>query len=110
MNAFRKNKFNARKVRIDGYTFDSEMEARRYGQLLMLRSGGFIEGLSVHPKFKLEVNGKLVCTYVADFQYVDTQTGETVTEDVKGKRTALYVLKAKLMKACHGIEVRETKA
>ena len=110
MNAFRKNKFNARKVRIDGYTFDSEMEARRYGQLLMLRAGKLIDDLIVHPVYELRVNGQLVCKYEADFRYWDTATDRSVVEDVKGKVTALYSLKKKLMKACHGIEVREVRA
>ena len=33
----------------------------------------------------------------------------TVVEDVKGMTTAMFKLKAKLMKAVHGIEVRVVK-
>ena len=110
MNAIRKNKFNARRVSIDGFTFDSEMESRRYGQLKMLQLGKLISDLKVHPRFSLDVNGQHVGFYIADFSYVDAGTNTTVTEDVKGNRTALYILKKKLMKACHGIEIREVRA
>lgn len=45
--------------------------------------------------------------YVADFVYVDANTGETVVEDVKGVRTDAYVLKRKMMLWFYGIRVRE---
>ena len=110
MNAIRKkNKFNARKCEVDGYVFDSMMEARRYGQLKMLQLGKLISDLKVHPKYSIDVNGQHICTYIADFTYTDTQTGEKICEDVKGKRLSVYVLKRKLMLACHGIEVREVR-
>ena len=44
--------------------------------------------------------------YKADFRYIEK--GETVVEDVKGMRTPVYNLKRHLMKAVHGIEIRET--
>jgi len=47
-----------------------------------------------------------ICSYRADFVYV--QGGKTITEDCKGFRTDVYLLKKKLMKAFYGIEILET--
>lgn len=57
-------------------------------------------------RFPLEVNGVLVCHYVADFVYVEA--GRRVVEDAKGFRTPIYKLKRRLMLALHNVEIRET--
>jgi len=106
----RANKYNARKVELDGYVFDSEMEARRYGQLKMLQLGKFIKNLMVHPVSSLTVNDIRICKYVADFVYTDVTTGKRIYEDVKGVRTREFIIKKKLMKAIHGIDVKEVRA
>lgn len=57
------------------------------------------------------LGGKVVeraCTYISDFDYVDAKTGEHVTEDVKGHRTAVYRVKKKMMLWIHGIRIKET--
>ena len=100
-------KYNAKRTTIDGITFDSKREANRYGELKLLHQAGEIQELLVHPKFKLVVNGVLICTYTADFQY--RENGEKVVEDVKSKPTITYSykLKKKLMKAVYGLDVTE---
>lgn len=45
--------------------------------------------------------------YVADFVYIDNETGKTVVEDAKGMRTKEYILKRKLMLYIHGIRIKE---
>ena len=85
-------------------------EGRRYSELKLMQRAGEISGLQCHPKFSLDVNGMHVCTYIADFAYIEARSGLWVVEDVKGIRTALYSLKKKLMRACHGIEVAEIRA
>ncbi len=69
---------------------------------------GEIYDLRVHPKpwFSLDVNGVHICSYAPDFTYWVKE--EFVVEDVKGFLTETYKLKAKLMLACHGIEILET--
>ena len=101
------SKYRNKRVELDGYTFDSKAEARRYGELKLMHQAGEIEELLVHPKFKLVVNGVLICTYTADFQY--RKNGEKVVEDVKSKPTITYSykLKKKLMKAVYGLDVTE---
>lgn len=108
-------KYANRKVTVDAILFDSKKEARRYLQLMLLRRAGKIRALAVHPKYPIEVLGVKICTYSADFAYEEkiVAQGGTVTwlpivEDVKGARTPVYRLKKKLMRAVHGIDVRET--
>ena len=112
------NKFNAKKMTINGVTFDSRAEACRYRDLTWLERGGVIRGLERQVKYVLipnqyDENHKLIeraCTYIADFVYQD-ECGKLVVEDVKGykKGTAyeLFVIKRKLMLEKYGIRVRE---
>ena len=101
-----RRKYNAIRTQIDGYTFDSRKEARRYTELKQLIKGNVLEDLRIHPAFRIEVKGKMVCKYVADFSYM--QNGNFIVEDVKGVRTAVYQLKKKLMAAVWGIRIKET--
>lgn len=104
----RRNKHNAVKVELDGYTFDSKKEAARYCDLVLLERAGEIKHLAVHFPYSITVNGVHVCNYEADFTY--EQGGKTVVEDVKSEWTRtlpVYRIKRKLMLACHGIEIAE---
>ena len=89
----------------------SAMEAARCDELHVLQVGGLIRDLEAHPqpRFDLDVNGVHVTRYLADFSYVDVETGEKRVEDVKGFATAEYKLKKALMLAVHGVEVQEVK-
>jgi hypothetical protein len=97
--------------------FASKREAARYDELKLLEKAGEICALQCQVKFPLQVEGKLICTYIADFCYRlknekfsnnEELVGELVVEDVKGVRTPIYRLKAKLMKAVYGIKILET--
>lgn len=102
-------KYGNKKVTIDGKKFDSKTEGARYVELKRLQEGGVISGLKTQEAFALPVNGVLVCKYLADFCYVDSY-GSRVVEDVKGGPvTPVYTLKKKLMKAIHGIEIKEVR-
>jgi hypothetical protein len=100
------NKYRAVKTTVDGIVFHSKREANRYVDLVTLQKAGRIANLRLQVPYKLEVNGQLVCTYKADFNY--QEDGVEVVEDCKGYRTHEYRIKKKLMKACHGITLRET--
>ena len=105
----RRSKYGARKVVIDGVTFDSAKEARRYGELKVLEAAGEITDLVLQPSFDLLVlGGAKVGTYRADFGYVDCHTKERVTEDCKGMRTSIYKLKKKIVEAVYNIMILET--
>ena len=101
------NKYNARKVTIDGIKFDSKAEARRYGELKLLVQAGEITDLECHPRFRLldgvTWNGKRYrpVNYTADFQY--REGDKTVVEDVKSRatKTTAFVLRMKLWVSQH---------
>ena len=95
-------KYRSKKTIVDDIQFDSKLEAKRYTELKLLQKSGKIKQLQLQPSFEIipsfKKNGKTIrkSTYKADFQYIDTETGETIIEDVKGFKTELYKLKKKL--------------
>lgn len=125
-------KYNNRKIIVDGITFDSKKEAKRYKELKMLEKAGIIHDLKRQVKYVLipaqyertssvyvkgnnkgkPKKGRLIereCAYYADFVYM--QDNNTIVEDVKGYRDGqaynLFVIKRKLMLYVHGIAVKE---
>lgn len=132
-----KTKLNNKTVVIDGITFPSKKEGNRYCELKLLQRAGKISDLEWQKKYNLlpahyetvETNEcykigqkkgqpktKQVCVekavdYFADFVY--TENGQTIVEDVKGFRDpssatyAKFVLKRKMMLFFHGIKIRE---
>ena len=104
------SKYRNKPVEIDGIRFVSKMEGRRYVQLRDMQRAGIIRNLQLHTQYKLVVNGVLICRYRPDFEYDEAATGDHIVEDVKGYRNHIYAMKAQLMKACHGITVREATA
>ena len=106
----RGNKFGAVATEVDGLRFDSKAEAKRWGHLQMMQRAGLISDLERQVKYRLEVNGQLVCSYIADFRY--REGDRTVVEDVKSvitRKEPSYRIKAKLMRAVHGVEIREVE-
>lgn len=104
----RQHKYRAEPTKVDGIRFASKGEGRRYGELKLLQAAGEISELGLQPRFPLVVNGVELGFYIADFIYLN-KAGRCVVEDFKGMNTALYVLKKKLMKACHGIDITEIR-
>lgn len=103
----RHNKYNAVKTTINSITFDSKHEASRYQELLLLQRAGQIQDLQLQVPFTIIVNGKKICKYIADFQYVDVSSGKVVTEDAKGMATQVYKLKRKLVEALYDVKIVE---
>jgi hypothetical protein len=108
------NKYRNKKWELDGKTFDSQREARRYQELRWLLRTGVITDLQMQVPFELipsqRVGGKVVerpVKYVADFVY--KENGETIVEDVKSEatKTPQYIIKRKLMLWEFGLRVRE---
>ena len=101
-------KYKNVKTILDGISFDSRKESARYVVLKLRQKAGEISDLTLQPKFDIVINGVKVCSYVADFSY--TENGVKVVEDVKSEVTRklpTYRLKNKLMRAVHGIAIRE---
>lgn len=93
--------------------FDSKAEWNRFKVLSRLEADGQIRHLQCQVPYPIEVAGKKIATYYADFTYEQlTNEGviewKSVTEDKKGFRTPEYKLKKKLVEALHGIRILET--
>ena len=100
--------------------FDSQKEAARFDELMLLMKAGEIAELKLQPQFTLieaytEPDGESVSAvrYVADFSYVKMPKGfgcnaEKVVEDCKGYRTREFETKKKLLRDRFGIKVLET--
>jgi len=105
---FAVNKFGAVKTVVGGISFDSKAEARRYLDLKMLQDAGIITDLDRQVPFSIEINGRKICKYLADFTY-KTAAGEDRIEDVKGYVTPVYRLKKKLVEAVFNVRIIEVK-
>lgn len=98
------SKFHNVPTEVDGTTFDSKAEAARYRQLVLLERTGVIRGLKLQPPYEVhpaftDNEGKRhrKVSYIGDFQYVEGK--QLTVEDVKGKETEAFKIKAKLFRA-----------
>lgn len=122
------SKYGNKKITVDGKTFDSRREYKRFTELQLLERAGEISNLRMQVPFTLipaqyewyeryGKNGQRLtngqkcvereCAYVADFVYIDNATGKKVVEDTKGMRTKDYIIKRKLMLHVYGIKIKE---
>lgn len=94
------SKYSAQKTDCaNGHRHDSKLEASRCNDLHILQADGKISHLEMQPEFRVDINGKKVCTYRADFAYFVSTC--RIVEDVKGVLTPVYRLKKKLVEAAH---------
>lgn len=97
----RKNKFGNKKIEFDGKKFDSIEEHKYYLHLLSLKRAGDITGIVFQPKyilqesFKLEGVTRRAITYTADY-LITYPDGTSDVIDVKGVRTEVFNIKAKM--------------
>ena len=86
---------------IDGITFASKLEKKRYCELVLLLKAKEIFNLVMQKKYilqeKFEKNGVKYreISYVSDFEYT-TKELKLVIEDCKGMKTPEYIIKKKL--------------
>lgn len=102
-----KSKYSAVRTVVDGHSFPSRKEAKRYGELKMLQLAGEISDLRLQVPYELNPGGTFSYKYIADFVY-RLKDGTIEVNDVKGYRTAIYRKKAKLMLKVYGIKIKET--
>lgn len=93
----RKTKYKNKISTVKGVRYLSNLERVRHQQLLMLEKAGAISNLQWQVPFRLEVNGKLICRYIADATYY--LDDEFVVEETKGRWTDVAKLKKKLFEA-----------
>lgn len=87
----KRSKYNAIKTVVDGVTFDSKAEAKRYCTLRLMWQAGELRWFSRQPSFLLPGNIR----YRPDF-IVSDKNGKIWVEDVKGFETPEFKLKKKL--------------
>ena len=123
------NKYKNTKIEQDGEKFDSKKEYYEWLKLKRLEEMGLIFNLRRQVPFvliptqyetyteitktgKIKEKKRVVekeCKYIADFVYIDKETGKTVVCDTKSEatKTPAYKIKKKLMLAVHGLKITE---
>ena len=112
-------KYHNRRTLVDGISFDSKKEARRYVELRDMLRCKAISDLKLQQEFTLQeayttpegVRVRAI-RYKADFTYYrDDGAGHDtlVVEDVKSRatKTRVYEIKRKLLREKFGIEINE---
>ena len=98
------SKYGAKKVTIDGITFDSKAEGRYYEHLKKLKKTGVVEDFEMQKAFTLldrfahPQTGRIVraVTYRADFEVIYAD-GRVEVVDVKGfMKNPVFLIKQKL--------------
>lgn len=94
---------------VDGIWFRSKAEAQYYIGLKWREKAGQVTNVKRQVRYKLAIEGRLICEYVSDFEF--DEDGKHHVVDVKGWKAGgayrLFQIKAALMKIIHGIEVEE---
>lgn len=94
-------KYNSKKVELDGYTFDSQIEARYYQRLKWLQEHKEILFFRLQPRYLLQEAFKKNARtyrkieYIADFE-IHHLDGTIEVVDVKGMETEAFKIKKKL--------------
>lgn len=97
-----KHKFRAKQTIVDDIIFSSKKEAKRYNQLILLQRAGEVLFFLRQVPFHLPGKIKYVCDFVVF--WVD---GSVTIEDIKGFKTAMYILKKKQVEALYPITITE---
>ena len=105
----RGSKFHNVPTTVNGQRFDSQREATYYAGLEARAAAGEITSLRRQVAFPLlcpfEDRTVYVCSYVADFVYVERGVRHVV--DAKGHRTPMFTLKARWLYLQDGIVIEE---
>ena len=94
----RKNKFNAKRTKYNGFYYDSILEANYAEQLDWRIKIGEIKSVERQYKISLDVNNVHIANYYMDFK-VELPDGRIEYHEVKGAETALWRMKWRLAKA-----------
>lgn len=92
-------KYHSRKIEINGISFSSRKEGRRYQELKFMEDKGLISNLELQKRYVIfpKQKDERKIDYIADFYYID-EKGNEIVEDTKGMRTSTYIIKRKLFK------------
>lgn len=93
------SKYNSTKTEVDGFRFDSLLEASTYLDLKRLHDQEVIANISLQQPFNLYArSGQTVAKYIADF-VCELPNGKVVVVESKGMSTPVWKLKKKLFVA-----------
>ena len=96
------NKYRNVRTIIDGIPFQSKKEANRYCELKLLQQAGEVLYFLRQVPFRLPAEVKYLCDF-----YVIWKDGNIGIEDVKGKKTASYIMKKKMVENLYPIKITE---
>ncbi len=94
------NKYNAKRTMVDGTTFASKLEARRYNELVLLQKAREIRYFLRQIPFYLPGQ-----KYICDFMVVHNDS-TIVYEDCKGMVLPLFKAKKALVETLYPIEIK----
>lgn len=104
------NKYLNKRTVYNGRNYHSKKEAEYAQELDLLIKAKIVEKWEPQVKIPITVNGEKICDYILDF-LIHYTNGKKEYVDVKGlKKGAAYqyfVIKKKLIKAIHKIEIKE---
>lgn len=83
------NKYKAKKIETRDGVFASQLEFRKWNELLLMQNAGLISNLRRQVKIKL---GHKV-SYIADFLYYDVEKLNLIVADAKGIETKDFRVK-----------------
>lgn len=98
----KRSKYGAKKITVDGHTFDSIKEADYYSDLKFRLMANEIDGFCLQPIFILAPELK----YKADF-IVFNNDGSFEIIDVKGFKTKEYKVKKKVFEDKYRLKIKE---
>lgn len=105
------HKYGAKKVTIDGITFDSKAESIYYQLHKHEPNMKMQVPFVLQGKFRRAGTGKMVreIKYIADFVFYNSDGSILKIVDVKGQILPMFLLKAKWLESCYGIPVTIAK-
>lgn len=93
-------KYKNKITEVDGIKFRSKAEARRYGELKLLRRAKEVKYFLMQVPFHLPGGVKYVCDF-----YVVWTDGKVTVEDVKGVQTPTFIMKRKMVEDLYPISI-----
>jgi len=94
-NRVRGQKYGAKKITTDGYSFASQFEAALYQWLKLRELNGEISNIKCQETCYLTL-ARII--YKPDFSYVDNKTGKKIYAESKGFETSDWRIKRRLWK------------
>lgn len=106
----KRSKYGNTRTEYNGRVYDSKKEADYARTLESLRHahdiGHRVVRIEYQVPYKITAKQKVVATYFADFRVTYGDLRQEVI-DVNGVRTAVFILKKKLVEALHDIKIIE---